>query len=208
MKNFILRASTLTNEFLTFTLNDIPLRYDDTHLALIAKPGTPLLDATSIVRGDPETNLFEGDIVSSDNHTYVICYERGFYAIDSDHAVRYLYTLNSPKVIGNYWTDGFPVKVTKSKRQLFKYEDKIFRIMDIIGDYGSHILIRSNTNPIDPNLCKQEACLSYNKTRVFLGDTIEDSVVELTGGRICINKDGKYYDLSTKHYLEDYNGNT
>ena len=204
MKNFLLRASTPdTNSFQTFSLADIPVLYDKKHFALIKLPYSPILELKSIVRGDPSTGLFEGDIVQSEDKTYIVCYERGFYAITGDYQTQYLYQLKNPQVIGNYATYAFPIPINIRTRQLFKYQNLYFDIKDIVGNWGNNLVIQSSKQPLNPQECYQEACLTYKHTKLFLNDTLDVGAVEIIGGRICTRRKKGIYDLATKSYLGD-----
>jgi len=209
MKNFILKARAIDNSSVVFKLDDIPTLYDDTHLVLLKQPGSPILDISSTLRGDPESGLFEGDIIKDEtsDETFVICYERGFYAISSNYKVRYLYTFKNPEVVGDYYKDGFPVRINKGSRILFKCGKHLFRILDIIGNWGDKLIIRSCKEPIDPMECYQELCISYERKKLFLNDIVKDEHVELIGGRVCIPTSKGYFDLATKDILEDYVNN-
>lgn len=207
MKSFLLRARTVVNDskWFNFTLADIPTKYDTEHIALLNNIGSPLLQLDTVVRGENNTKLYEGDIIEDEGMRYVICYERGFYAITEDYIAKNLYQLKEPKVVGDYWIDGFPIQIRVRKKQMYKYKDINFKITDIIAHWGNKIIIRAHKDPIDPVECRQECCLSYDNKKVYMGDMIKNHEVENVFGRICYKDDVGYYDLGFGGYLNDYN---
>ena len=207
MLNFPMQARTLADDtWFPFTLADIPIRYDDDgHFALCNRVGTPLLSMSMIVRGDPETGLYEGNIVEYNDEKYVICYERGFYAINSNYISRNLYQIAGYKLAGDYWKDGFPIEIRLRMKQMFHYKKINFKLNDIVGHWGNSLLIRACQTPIDPNECQQECCFTYQDKKIFLGEEVNGHHVELAGGRICIHDEQGYLDLATGGYLNGYN---
>lgn len=205
MQSLGLRARTVeTDSWYNFTLKDIPTKYDDEHIALLANAGSPLLKSDLIVRGDLESGLYEGDILSVNDDKYIVCYERGFYAINENYIITNLYQLKEYKLIGDYWKDGFPILIRPRKKQLYHYNNINFKLTDIIGHWADKILIRASNKPIPPEECQQECCITHNSTKLFFGDLVNGYPVQLAGGRICIKDNEGYYDLATGGYLNDY----
>lgn len=203
MACYIMKARTLNDDWFTFDIYDLPTLYSPNEFALLGKPNTPRLLLKSIRRGDRDTNLFEGDIISMENDLWVICYERGFYAINTNYVVRYLNTLCNFKVVGDCTCMQSPVPINFREKHLFKYKDIIFRLNDIIGAYKGKLLLRSVSNPVDVDDVNQECCLAYNGSRIFLGDTINNERVILKYGRVGTVKDNKFIDIATGGVIDD-----
>lgn len=203
MACYIMKALTLNDEWFTFDMCDLPTVYAPNEFALLGKPNTPRLLLKTVRRGDRCTNLFEGDIISMEDDLWVICYERGFYAINSNYVIRYLNTLTEFEVVGDCTFMKSPVPINFREKHLFKYKDVIFRLNDIIGAYKGKLLLRSVSNPVDVNDINQECCLAHNGSRVFLGDIIDNEKVVLRYGRVCTVKDKKFTDITTGGVIDD-----
>lgn len=183
MNSFKLRAKAVTGEFVNFTLYDLPIKVSDSTFVLLSSPGTPILKYDLILRGDNDSNLYEGDIISYDDTLWVICYERGFYAISVDYT-----TMSLPdkdiKVVGNYFDTDFPVRINTKKKHLFKHKDIVFRLQDIVGGYDNKLIVRSISDPISPDDVQQEVCARYDKKRIYLGDIVNGVTVSTVNGRL------------------------
>ena len=59
------------------------------------RENSPILDLNNIRRGDPETGLYEGDVIEHDGDLWLICYERGFYAINQAYVIKYFENIDS-----------------------------------------------------------------------------------------------------------------
>lgn len=205
MNCFIMKALTLDNDWFEFTIKDIPTLFNSNEFVLLNRPNTPKMLVNSIRRGDAESGLYEGDVIVEDGIQWLICYERGFYAINTDFVIKYLYKLNDYEVIGDCKTVDTKIPIVFRQRYLFKYNEKIFRLQDIVGAYQDKFLLRSVSNPVPPEDVKQECCITYNGVRVYLGDVFDGYTVELHGGRITLCKDGEIQDLITGGALDGYN---
>lgn len=206
MQNYFqLKARTLENYWQTFSIANTPVEIAEGMAVLLSKPNSPIILSKDIRRGEWEYNLFEGDIVESEDTRYLICYERGFYAIDENYTIKNLYQLKDPKVLGvkGYELD-FPVHIKLVKTHMFKCFDIKFYIRQITRTEGDCIVLKAKGQAVPIQLVQQECCLSYEKQRIYLGDFIEDKKVEMHGGRICIETDAGYLDLATGGILDGY----
>jgi hypothetical protein len=185
-------------------MEDIPTPFNTKEFALLRRPNTPRLLIDSIRRGDEESGLFEGDIISMNGEDWLICYERGFYAINKDYIIRYLYTLSDYKYLGTCFDIKSPIPINFRSRHRFIYKDLIFRINDIVGAYDDKLLLRPVSKPVNVAEVHQECCITYNKQRIYLNDSIDDGIVELHGGRVTLNKDNNLIDLATGGSLDGY----
>lgn len=191
-----MKARTRNNKWLSFTLDDLPVPFNETEFVLLKRPGTPILDIKSIRRGVKKYGLFEGDVILMDGEKWLVCYERGFYVINSNYVVKYFYQLKNYKVIGTCDTIKDVVSISFKSKHFFMYKDNIFYLANISGAYDGKLLIRSIEEPIDTKQVNQECCLVYNGKKLFLGMLIDGKYpVKLRGGRITIKKNGQIIDL-------------
>lgn len=198
MHYFIMKALTPDKEWFTFDLSDIPTTFNSTEFVLLGRPNAPRLQLDSVKRGDRATGLFEGDILEMDGARWVVCYERGFYAISEEYVTKFLYQLTDYKIVGDYYKDGFPLTIHARKKHLFKYNDTIFRLEDIVGGLaGQSLILRCCSEPIPLDKVQQECCLVFDNKRVYLGDVIPEGVIELHGGRVCASNMNVYIELTT-----------
>lgn len=199
-----MKALTHNKDWFEFSMADLPTLFTPNEFVLLNRPNTPRLLFKSIRRGDSESGLFEGDIIEMDGREWLICYERGFYAIDSNYIIKHLYTLRDFKVLGTCSEIKSPVPINFRTKHLFSYDGNIFRLNDIIGAYEGKLLLRSLSEPVDVSLIKQECCVTYNGSRVYLGDELDIGTVVLRGGRITVSKEDKIIDIVTGEELYGY----
>lgn len=204
---FLMKARTVDGAWYPFSLADIPIYTDQTHAKLFMKPNAPVLDMSIVLRGDWESGLYEGEVIHIEDDSWLITYERGFHAINSQYQVKHLYQFDGEAYIeGVAGVDiEFPVGYRTKKNHLFCYRDILFHLSNI-GTTGNKpdILMLSNGNQIPIDRVRQDTCFRLNNSRVFLGDKIDDKIVELRGGRITVETDGGYKDLATGGILDGY----
>ena len=204
MACYIMKALTHDKSWFEFTMEDLPMLHTTDEFVLLGKPNSPIMYANSIRRGDYESRLYEGDVIEMDGHNWVICYERGFYAINHDYVVRYLYQLSDYKFIGTCSEIETGIPINFRTRHLFTYKHSIFRLDGITGAYKGKLILRSISGLVNAEDIRQECCIKYKDSRVYLGDTIDGGVVELHGGRVTLNKGGKLIDMATGGELNGY----
>ena len=139
MSCYIMRARTSEGQWYTYDISDIPVQFSDDEFCLMNKPGSPRLKLDTMRRGERETGLFEGDVILMDGLVWAICYDRGFYAINAEYLVRYLYQLTDFSVVGSCETMEPPVTVSLRRKHIYKYRDTVFRTEEIAGGYGGKI---------------------------------------------------------------------
>lgn len=205
MASFAMKALTLDREWFEFTLADIPTTFNDAEFVLFNKPNTPRLLLKGIRRGDPESGLYEGDIIHCDGVDWVICYQRGFYAINSEYTVRYLYQLKKYTIVGTHPRVQSPVPMAFKSKYLFTYNGTIFRINDIIGGYKGNLILRTCSKPVPADKVNQECCIVYKGRKIYLSDIIDGEPVRLLGGRLTHKVDGNIIDIATGGKLYEYN---
>lgn len=197
MNCFIMKALDKQGKWYEFTMKDLPTLFSNNYFVLMNKPNSPILDYSTIRRGDKATNLYEGDVIKIENTLWYICYERGFYAINIDYEIKYLYQLGDYEFVGTSMEVDAEVPINFRNKHLFMYKDKIFRFNDIIGAVDGKLLLRAISEPIHPENIRQEFGISNEGSRVYWGDKINGHKVFLHYGRICIRKDKEYIDLVT-----------
>ncbi len=196
MNCFMLKAISTDNSWVTFYINDIPTPISEDRFVLLRRPNSPILMLDGIRRGDPKYGLFEGDIVEYQSTQYLICYERGFYAINRDYVVRLFDELNGFKLLGTVNDMEIDIPISFKKTLLFKYKHTVFKINDIIGESNGGLLINSLAEPINPDLVRQDCCIVCNKQRMYLGDNIHGNPIELIDGRLQVKQaTGEYRSI-------------
>lgn len=182
-----MKALTLENSWYQFEMSDLPTLFSDNKFALLGKENSPLMYIDTIRRGDRDSGLYEGDVIRMNDDLWVVCYERGFYAINTQYITTYLDSLSDYEFIGVESDVDIPIPINYRLKHLFKYKDTIFRLNDIVGAYKGKLLLRSIHNPVDVSKIQQECCMVYNHKRIYLGDTINGNKVVLKYGRIILS---------------------
>lgn len=205
MKNsFCLRAPTVKGGWCEFEIKDCPVKLTDETFLLVNKPGSPVMYA-DIYRGDWETGLYEGDLIFFDGCTWLVNYDRGFYAINEAREKKFLYQLPEWKYIGVSGIDvDFPVKFSRRKKHALCCSDLIFSIWNFQNatDTGFRIMRYASIVPFDE--VHQECCVKINGRRAFLGNRYDNHIIQLYGGRLGYKDGNKYYDVTTGGELVGY----
>lgn len=186
MNCFMLKATSTNQQWFEFSIKDVPTPISDDRFVLLHKPNSPILFLNGIRRGDPQTHLFEGDVIKYEDDLYLICYERGFYAINRDYVVRLFDELTDYEFVGTMDDVEIDIPISLKKTLLFKYKNTVFKINDIVGASNDGILINSLSEAIKPELIKQDCCFIHNKQRVYLGDMINGVPVQLVNGQLRV----------------------
>ena len=197
-----LSAKTLTGEYYTFSLADVPVMLDDIQFVLMAKPNSPILLIDTVITGMDIDGLFEGSIISDGSDEYVVSFKRGFAAMRADRTVRKLTDFASYTNTGKFVTKDHAVQSLCRQRILYKANGMQFQIKDIIGTRDGKLVIRENYTSVDTESIQQYAGISHNGKKVFLGDEIDGSAVRMYMGRICIIKENKIFDLADNTFIE------
>lgn len=184
MNCYTMKTLTINGDWFPFTISDLPVLLDEEYFALFGCSNSPRLRIDSIRRGDYESGLYEGEVISMDGCKWVICYERGFYAINEDYVIKHLNTLQDFTVLGDSPEVPIDIPVSYRANHLFKVDDTIFRIQDIVGAYNNKLLLRSLREPVDTDRIQQECCATYKGKRVYLGDVLDGCKLELVHGRL------------------------
>ena len=198
MRCFIMKALTLKGKWFPFTLEDVPTRFNKEEFALLKRPNTPRLLLKELLRGDPESGLYEGDIIKWREENWMVCYERGFYIINEKYVTQTLDQLDNYELVGNCFDMEFPIPILRRNKCLFKYNNVVFRLDDIVGPCGNnHIILRSFKDPVPIADIQQDAGIMRNKLRLYFGDITNEGVVDLYKGRIVYRKDNTIVDVIT-----------
>lgn len=208
MASFMMAALTLDREWYPFKLADIPTTFNDAEFVLFNRPETPRLLLKGIRRGDVESGLFEGDIIRADGTDWVVCYQRGFYAINGEYVIRYLYQFDNYEFLGTHPRITVPVPINFKSKYLFMYNGTVFRLNDIIGGYKGRLILRTCSEPVDVDDVNQECCIVYRGRKVYLSDIIDGEPITLKGGRLTHKENGKIIDIATGGELVGYNPRT
>lgn len=198
MHCFMMKARTLDGAWVEFDLCDAPTRYNETEFALLNRPNTPRLRLDVVRRGVRAFELFEGDIFESEGTKWLVCYERGFYAINEDYVTRMLDTFKWHTIVGDCFSSEFKVPISMRNKHLFKYKNTIFRIEDILGAYDKeHLLLRCFSDPVPVVDIQQYCGIVLEGTKAFFGDAYKQGVLTLYKGRLAYNANNEYTDVIT-----------
>lgn len=193
-----MKARTLDNKWYPFTMQDVPTRINNSEFALMQRPNTPLLLLKEIRRGDDYHDVYEGDIIFAEGKEWLVCYERGFYAINTDRITRHLHTFSDFKIVDNCFDREFPIPILMRSKHLFKHRDVIFRLEDIIGSYDEkNVILRSFSAPVPSVEIQQECGVMLDSVRVYFGDIVNDKRICLYKGRVAYTDGNSYTDVTT-----------
>lgn len=187
MNCFILKSISASGLWTEFTLNDLPVPIDNKSFILMARPDSPILDLSNVRRGDPSTGLYEGDVILCDDETWLICYERGFYAINDAYVVRYFDKLTDFQYLGVRENFNISIPLKLKKKHMFRYNTTMFHMQDIIAAVHGKLLLNMFADPVSPDLICQECAFTYNNHKVFLGDSVGSDIIHLSNGRLTAN---------------------
>lgn len=201
MNYYTMKTLTTNGDWFQFSMSDLPVLIDEKCFVLLGRQNTPKLRLDSIRRGDVVTGLYEGDVFSMDGCKWVVCYERGFYAINEEYVIRYLNSLKDFTILGDESDVKIDVAVSYRANHLFKVKDSIFRLQDIVGALDGKLLLRPVKQPVDPDLIQQECCATYKGKRVYLGDELDGAKLVLYNGRLARMTDEGPIDITTGRVL-------
>ena len=199
MRNYSnLRATTTEGKSYSFDIRAVPTVIDTDRFILMHKVGSPILLTDTICLGADINGVYEGTVLRDANGIeYTVSYKRGFAAMDSNRVAHKLHDITPFTVLG----ENGNISTSCRARVLYKYEDIYFQITDILGVVEDKIIIKNNRVAINFDLVKQFAGLKVDNKRVFLGDEIDDGIVVMHLGRICLYANNKYIDLADKEEI-------
>lgn len=187
MNCFTLKSTSADGLWVTFTMADLPVPIDSKHFILMAKSGTPILDLGNIRRGDPESGLFEGDVILFEDDLWLVCYERGFYVINRAYIIKYFDSLHDIKVLGVRENYDIEIPLKLKKKHMFRYGKTVFVLQDIIAAVNGKLILNMFVDPIDTSGICQECAFTYEQHKVFFGDKVGNDHIHLSNGRITAN---------------------
>lgn len=201
-----LRARTIyTKEWYQFYVSDIPVFIDSTEFILLYKHRSPKLSAAEIHHGCAEYSVFEGDVILADGEKYLVQYSGGFYAISLAKVVRTLYSFKSIEKIAEYDTTDFAGMFKGNNKHLFKINNTVFPMRDIVCGSGNSIYLLSYPEELPADRIQQFCRFFYRDKKLFLGDSVQGATIKMAGGRVVIEKeDGNLFDLYREEIMDGY----
>ena len=200
MNTLSLKALDRNGREYVFNICDIPVMIDDSQFVLMAKPGSPILIADTVVAGSDIPGVYEGTLIEdSEGASHLVSFKRGFAAMGSNSGVHKLSELGPFKVIGQ--KDTASISLCR-QRILYRYNELQFQFKDFVGIVRGVPVIKESYTAIDLRRLQQYAGLTYNGKSVFLGDIIDGCKVIMHKGRICIDKGGYFIDLADNAIME------
>lgn len=197
-----LRALTLSNKIKDFSLNDCPVYVSQSTIALMSDRMSTLIKAETILRGDDETGIYEGDMVY-ENGEYVgnVIYNAGFKVQKTDGTQKSL-SLGSHIKIETGTIESIKTVCSSSKRTflLFKCREYIIQLNLFLCKLNDN-QIAVLGNSYDGKFLDCEDVQFYTGVKrgnvaVFFGDEIDGGKVILHNLQPCIQYGDTYRRLS------------
>lgn len=189
------RTRNDTKIWFEFRIEDGPLMIHNNEFVLQNRPGTPRLITDDMVRGCEEYNLYDGDIVLAPNgKRYMICYERGFYAMDEDCNYTLLQDIVPCTTIGNAFDDEFPVPHKNTRKIQFHYKEITFSFKDFQGVHPYGHIVRSLCLPVNSCELYSDCGAKYNGKNLYW----DDNVVFQYGRILYKNPNGELIPVNKK----------
>lgn len=189
-----LRAQALDGSFVTFTLEDIPIKIYDTQFILANRPNSPVLLTESICRMLDHLPVGEGDVVQIDGSEYLLTYLKGFtFVRASDSAILPAHLVNHCTLISTGTSSTAKIQC--------KCQGRAFPILGILGAYEGAAFIPGLSEPVDPRLIQLSAGFAYRKQSFFFGDEIDGHPLILWRGCPCIQRGDEHIEYPTKRLL-------
>lgn len=188
-----LRALTLDKKPFYFTARDVPVKVYSDVFTLANRPGTPLLEISSLCRAMDHLPLAEGDKVLIGGTEYQVSYYRGF-DFRSDNKV----------VIPSNLVDTYSLVSMgdgSSSKIQFKYHDCVFQLPSFFGCLDGRAVISASTELADVDELQISAGFSHKKRKIFFGDMVDGKEVLMWRGRPCVLQEGKYVEMPTGNLL-------
>ena len=190
-----LRALTLSNKIKDFSLNDCPVYVSQSTIALMSDRMSTLIKAGTILRGDDETGIYEGDMVY-ENGEYVgnVIYNAGFKVQKTDGTQKSL-SLGSHIKIETGTIESIKTVCSDSKSREYIIQLNLFLCK--LNDKQIAVL----GNSYDGKLLDCEDVQFYTGVKrgnvaVFFGDEVDGGKVILHNLQPCIQYGDTYRRLS------------
>lgn len=203
----ILRALTLDNETVYFTVTDAPVCINSKHTILCNKHNSPIIVSKTIARGPLEADLFEFDfVVDKETSKFIgyVVYTDGFYIWNPhNQEMTPIRDTSRYKFLDNtraYRTDELNA-IRSSIR--FKGNDRLFRLNRIMYSDGEFVFVelKGCTGPI--KLSRVMLCTGVGEDRneMQFGQHLNDGVIELHEYHPMVKLyKGGYRKLEVKDY--------
>lgn len=187
MDCFTLKSILADGTSLPFTLYDLPVPIDNRNYILMNRINTPILDLNNIRRGDPESGLYEGDVIQHAGEMWLVCYERGFYVINHAYVIKHFSDLDDYEYIGIRENLKIDIPIKTKRTHMFRYKTTMFHLRDIRAAVDGKLILSMFHDPVVIDEVHQECSFTYNGHKVFLGDEIDGDKIHLQDGRLMAN---------------------
>jgi hypothetical protein len=150
-----------------------------------------------------DIDLFEGDIVDHLGINYVVQYARGFMCVSGERRMLNISSLTTINVVATTY-ECREFKIPQVPNIIYRVSGGwVFPIDEVVCVKDKSLILTHNGGSMrDMSEIQQYAGMIYNGDKVYFGMEIEGGEVELRYGRCCINKEGQYFDLATKTFVE------
>lgn len=182
----LLRGTTVDMKACLFQLEDIPVKVNQEFVALLARKGSSLIIADSIVRGCEDGGYFEGDMVLDKEFSFVgtVVYNKGFMLYDiKDKVLKPMPDLNTVNI-----EEDLRVNLNLAK-ECKQYRTNVTWVFDDTRVDISNIVTGKNGKIVVTNY--KSRYLSIKKFRLFTGIVIDDNMIcfgdTINGGTVVLH---------------------
>ena len=196
----LLKGFALDGERVDFALDSCPVSISKDAVALIGAKGSKLLQAGTIVRGNEENGIFEGDVVyDGDKKIGIIIYSQGFVMQDLEGALKKIPEGEHIKVkVGNSQTVKEANNCELKSTLLLQYQDESFPIQSLMFKTNGMLVVSKLRNvliePVDlmfsTGYCRDDG------TQICFGEFYKGGTVVLHNNVPCVKlSDTEYVEL-------------
>lgn len=206
MNVYSLRAMTLDNKPVEFTVLDVPVIVGEDKCVLLNRKFSPILKYSTIVIGS-DVGVYVGDVLRDmAGNLWYVTYNRGFMAVSKQGEMRPLSDFRRLKVERQATQKEKELYCPVTYKCKYRYGERIFVHEDIVGRLDEGIVVAKVGRLVLPDGVQQDTDIYIDDKRIFLGDTYEGKKVLMCYGRICTQSDLGAYDILRKEYLTKSGG--
>lgn len=182
-------------EEVVFSIGDGPCHLEDNLFILTRRPGTPILQYNTIVRGMDVAGLFEGDVLEYKGDLYTVIYSRGFRISNKEKGFIRVENMEYINVVSNIYKDStlYIQKRLKHTYRWSKYKFSIESVMTAINDDLIVNLKGGMSIPIED--VRQYAGITHEGKKMYFGDLIDGYPLILHNGRCALKLENEIKEI-------------
>lgn len=178
----LLRGFTISGERIDFSIQDCPVFISTKVLALFGVKGSELIKSDTVVRGNEQTNIFEGDKVYSNEQLLgVVVYSRGFMLQDLEGVLKILPSGNHIKIEdGDSSTSKLAFHSKYRTELVFNYHGINVNFKSFIAKLKDGLAIKPVNRQIDAKeLLLFTGVIKEDGSKLFFGQTYKGGTIVL-----------------------------